>query len=117
MNDEIKNYEYEDDLDILYINNNPTKQKPISNLVAGNFVIDIGETGKVLGVEIDCASKIFNFPSEQLKNLQTAKVQVMKIGNMLTLGIIITTKMKEHSFQFAIQQESNQTNKIPIASC
>ena len=113
----MKNYEYEEDLDILYINNNFNKEKPINNLVLGNFVIDVGETGKVLGVEIDCASKLFNFTSEQLNDLQLAKIQVMRIGNMLTLGISIATKMKEHSFQFAIQQESSQTNKIPIASC
>jgi len=54
----MKNYEYEEDLDILYINNNFKKEKVIGNLVFGNIVIDIGESGKVLGIEIDCASKL-----------------------------------------------------------
>ena len=59
-------YEYEEDLDILYINNNLQKEKVLGNLVFGNIVIDIGENGKVLGIEIDCASKLFNLKPEQL---------------------------------------------------
>ena len=108
----MKNYEYEEDLDILYINNNFDKEKVIGNLVFGNIVIDIGENGKVLGIEIDCASKLFNFPSEQLNNLNLAKIQVMRIGDMLTLGIALATPVKEHTFQFVIPQE---TSRIPIA--
>lgn len=110
----MKNYEYEEDLDILYINNNLEKERVASNLVFGNMVIDIGENGKILGVEIDCASKLFNFPSEQLNNLKVAKIQVMRIGDILTLGVALATSMKEHSFQFAIPQE---TNKFPIVAC
>ncbi len=107
----MKNYEYAEDLDILYINNNFDKEKVMGNLVFGNIVIDIGENGKVLGVEIDCASKLFNFPAEQLNNLNMAKIQVMKMGNILTLGVALATPIKEHTFQFAIQES---TNKIPI---
>src|SRR3989344_4403979 len=108
----MENYEYEEDLDILYIINNIEKEKVIGNLVFGNIVIDVGENGKVLGIEIDCASKLFNFPTEQLSNLKIAKIQVMRIGNILTLGIVLTTQIKEHTFQFAIPQE---TNIVPIA--
>ena len=108
----MKNYEYEEDLDILYINNNVEKEKAVGNLVFGNIIVDLGETGKVLGIEIDCASRLFNFPSEQLNNLKLAKIQVMKIGNMLTLGVVLATPIKEHTFQFAIPQE---TSRIPIA--
>ena len=112
----MKNYEYEESLDILYIYNNPDKEKAVNNFVFGNIVIDIGKTGTVLGVEIDCASKLFKIPSKQLNDLQIAKIQIMKIGSMLTLGVSVATKMKEHSFQFVIQQEQNQA-KMPIVSC
>lgn len=108
----MKNYEYEEDLDILYIHNNSEKEKVIGNLVFGNIVIDIGRSGKVLGIEIDCASKLFNFPSEQLNDLELAKIQVMRIGSMLTLGIALATRLKEHTFQFAIPQEAG---RVPIA--
>ena len=49
MKMEDRNYEYEEDLDILYINNNQHREKVIENLVLGNIVIDFGEDGKVLG--------------------------------------------------------------------
>lgn len=104
----MKNYEYEEDLDILYINNNFEREKPTGSLVFGNIVIDAGENGKVLGIEIDCASKLFNFPPEQLNNLKMAKIQVMRIGNILTLGIALATSIKEHTFQFAISQEAGR---------
>ena len=51
--DIMKNYEYEEDLDILYINNNFGKENVVGNLVFGNIVIDIGQTGKVLGIEVE----------------------------------------------------------------
>ncbi len=108
----MKNYEYEEDLDILYINNNFEKEKVVGNLVFGSIVIDVGENGKVLGIEVDCASKLFNFPLEQLSNLDMAKIKVMRIGNMLTLGIVLATPIKEHTFQFAIPQ---RTGSIPIS--
>ncbi len=107
----MKNYDYEEDLDILYIYNNSENEEVEGNIVFENIVVDIGKNGKVLGVEIDCASKLFNFPSDQLNNLKLAKIQVMKIGNMITLGIVLETPIKEHTFQFAISQEAD---KIPI---
>ena len=58
----METYEYEEDLDILYVYNNPNKEKVEDSLVIGNIVIDIEKNGKVLGAEIDCASKLFNFP-------------------------------------------------------
>ena len=109
----MKNYDYGSDLDILYIYNNFENEEVEGNIVFENIVVDVGKTGKVLGVEIDCASKLFNFPSDQLNNLKLAKIQVMKIGNMLTLGIVLATQVKEHTFQFAISQEAD---KIPIVA-
>ena len=109
----MKNYDYGSDLDILYIYNNFENEEVEGNIVFENIVVDIGKTGKVLGIEVDCASKLFNFPSDQLNNLKLAKIQVMKIGNMLTLGIVLATQVKEHTFQFAISQEAD---KIPIVA-
>lgn len=112
--DKADSYEYEEDLDILYVNNNPLKEKTIGTLVIGNIVVDVGENGKVLGVEIDCASRLFNFPPDQLKDLKVAKVRIMKMGSMLSLGIALATEMKEHSFQFTIPQMEKQSEIIPV---
>jgi|SRR3989338_4075916 len=106
-------YEYESDLDILYIDNNPNREKVDGSLAFGNIVIDLGFDGKVLGVEVDCASRFFKLSEEQLSNLKVANVQVMKVGNMITLGIAIATDVKEYVFQFTVPQEASQ---IPIAA-
>jgi len=109
----INKYDYEEDLDILYVYNNPNSEKVVSNLSFGNVVIDIGQNGKVLGVEVDCASKIFKLPIEQLKNLKVAKIEVIKIGNMITFGIVLSTAIKEYNFQFAVPQ---QTDRLPMVA-
>ena len=109
----MKNHSYEEDLDILYIYNNPKDEKVSGNLILGNMILDVGENGKVLGIEIDCASKFFRFPSEQIKELQIAKIEVTKFSNMITLGLILSTKIKEYHFQFAVPQKNN----APIAFC
>lgn len=110
----MNNYEYEDDLDILFINNNPNKEATYRSLTIGNIIVDLSQNGSVLSVEIDSASKFFNFPANQLKNLENAKVKVIKFGDYLTLQILVTSKLKEHSFQFAISSEVNES--IPVAS-
>jgi len=109
----MKGYEYAKDLDILYIHNNSENEKVAGNLVIGNMVLDVGKNGKVLGVEIDCASKFFKFPAEQFKNLKTAKIEVIKFSNMITLGIVLATNLKERFFQFAIPRRNN----APVISC
>ena len=82
-------------------------------MVLGNFVLDVGENGKILGIEIDCASKFFKISPEQLGNLKTTSIEVIKFGNMITLGLLLTTEMKEYHFQFAMPQK----NKAPIIFC
>jgi len=63
-------YDYEEDLDILYVYNNKNNERVRDNLVLGNIVIDVGEDGKVLGIEVDCASKFFRLPAEQLNDIK-----------------------------------------------
>ena len=55
-----KNFEYHEDLDILYVYSNPLGLKPVYSIVKGNIVVDFAEDGSVLGVEIDCLSRFFN---------------------------------------------------------
>ncbi|MBS3074491.1 DUF2283 domain-containing protein [Candidatus Pacearchaeota archaeon] len=109
-------YEYEEDLDILYISNNPEKERAAENLVIGNIVVDISDSGKVLGVEIDSASRFLNFPANQLKNLKNSKIEVMRAGNMLALAVVLATPLKEHTLQFAVIPH-NRNNLSIVASC
>ena len=68
------NFEYHNDIDLLYISNNLDNLEHIGNLVMGNLVIDIAKNGKIIGIEISNASKIFSLKIEQLKNLNQARI-------------------------------------------
>jgi len=105
----MKKYEYDEDLDIIYVNNNFDEEKVLGNLVFGNVVIDIGNDGKVLGVEIDCASKVFNMPEKELKDLKVAEIKIMKFGDWITFGVVIGTTCKtQHTFQMNLSKECNR---------
>ncbi|MAH07722.1 hypothetical protein CMI38_05750 [Candidatus Pacearchaeota archaeon] len=110
-----REYEYHEDLDILYVFNNPNNEVPKYNLVKGNIVIDFGENGGVLGVEIDCPSKFFNLSGEQLLDLKGAKVEVMKSGEMLSVGVFLFSESKEHRFQFEMPSEDS-TQRIVVGN-
>ena len=107
----MRDYDYEEDLDILYINNNREREKIEGSLIFGNVVIDVGFDGKVLGAEIDCASKFFNLDENQLKGLMVTKVNIMRLGNITTMGIMIATRAKEYVFQFVVPRERNN---VPV---
>ena len=76
-----------------------------------NIIIDVGINGKVLGVEIDCASKFLGIDEEQFKELRNIEIKVMKIGNMAAIGVVIATAMKEYTLQFAVPEDRS---KVPI---
>lgn len=103
-------YNYSEDLDILYIYNNSNGKKVEGNIVLDNIVIDIGNKGEVLGMEIDSASKFLNLSSEKLSNLMDARIDLIKSSHMIALGLILIAEQREHYFQFALPQK----NKAPI---
>ena len=107
-----KKYEYADDVDVLYIDNNPERKKPKWNLPIGNMVIDVASNGKVLGIEIYSASKFLNFSPEHLNNLKIAEVRVMKMRNLITFGIFIGTATEKCNFQLGITKDENKLSQI-----
>ncbi len=100
------NHEYEPDLDILYIHNNPNNEKVKGTLPFGNLVFDVAASGTIIGAEIDCASKFFKLTPEKLAKLKTAALTTITNNNMLTLCISLETETKEHTFQIAIPREN-----------
>ena len=109
----VMSYEYEEDLDILYISNNPERKKVDGSLAFGNVIIDVGTDGKVLGVEIDCASKFFGLNENMLNNLRFAKINIARFGNLTTLGIAIAVQAKEYTIQFVVPEDRH---KVPIVT-
>ncbi|MBS3075969.1 DUF2283 domain-containing protein [Candidatus Pacearchaeota archaeon] len=102
----MKNYEYAEDLDLLYINNiQNEKEKVIGTINLGNIIFDIGEGGKILGVEIDCASRFLRMSPSQIINLKTAKIDIIKVGNALAIGILLATEQQKFSVQYVLEKE------------
>ena len=108
-------YDYEEDLDVLYIYNNPSNKMVEGNLVLENMVLDIGREGEILGAEIDCASKFLNLPLDYLKNLKTAQIKIIKFRNMIKFEVnLVNNAGNSASFQFV---NLKNAGKIPIATC
>ncbi|MAG02832.1 hypothetical protein CMI42_05835 [Candidatus Pacearchaeota archaeon] len=61
------------------LNNNPNGGRPINTIVKENIVIDIGENGKILGIEIDCPSKFLDISSDQLNNLNNGPLRKLTL--------------------------------------
>lgn len=73
--------EYYEDLDVMYIENNSGNKSTKWNLPLGNLVLDLASNGKVLGIEINEASKMTGLSEEQMKNVSEANVSVEKLGS------------------------------------
>ncbi len=99
-------YEYDNDLDILYIYNNPKNDKPEYNLTIGTMVIDVGMNGKVLGVEVDCASKIFPEIANYLNDLSIARIVIRKTGNATTFGILLAKGTNTSTYYCNLPEQS-----------
>lgn len=104
-----KNFEYEPDLDILYISRK-TAENTAGSLVLDNLVFDVSNNGEITGVEIDCASKVFNLTSDQLQNLNVAELKVVPTKTMLKMCISLAAASKEQICQIMIP-----SNKIVLA--
>ena len=107
-----KNYDYAEDVDVLYIDNNLEKIKPKWNLPIGNFVVDVASNGKVLGLEVYNASKLLGLSPDLLKNLKVAEIKVMKMGNMVTYGIFVGTSEQKSSLQIVLTKDESDLNHI-----
>ena len=82
-----KRVEYDSSVDSLHIHQND--QKILGSLVIDNFVIDISQSGDVIGLEIEDASKLFGMKQEMFENLKDAKMEVINKKNSLLIRFIL----------------------------
>lgn len=101
--------EYDPGLDILYIYNNPDKEKILGSLPIANLIFDIGLSGKLVGLEIDNASKLFGVKTTILSSAKSAKLMIKKQNNVFFLGFKIMLPQKEYNFSYIVSP-----NKIAL---
>ena len=108
--------EYNFNLDSLYLYSG-RKEDVIGSIDVYNFVFDIGSSGKVIGVEVENVSKLFNLKPEMLKNIDGAKIIVKREGNMLVLGFNIDMKQKVYNYNYLIPRGNiSKLQPQPITS-
>lgn len=102
-------YDYDSELDILHVYSSEIKEGIKGCLSIGDFNIDIGGDNKIVGVEIEEASKILRLPSEILSSLDTYSLLVRKTGNSLLIGLVVAKEKTNSAIQVTIP-----SNKIAL---
>lgn len=89
-----KNFEvfYEEVEDILYIGNKETVKFSIDlALPSGDIVVDIGNNGKITGLEVFNATKFFSMIRNELKNVKTAEINAIYSPSYTSISINLGT--------------------------
>ncbi len=102
-------WNYDGDLDILHVYSEEIKKGVKGGLSAGNFNIDVGNDNRIVGIEIEEASKVLLLNPSILSSLDEVNLIIRKMGNMLFMGVGVS-KGKANSFI----QVSTLSNKIPL---
>jgi uncharacterized protein YuzE len=98
-------YDYDKDLDILHIYNSDIDSGIKGGLTFGNFNIDIGDDGKILGIELEGASSLLHMSPEKLACLDKTALIIRKIGNILFLGFSVVKGVENSIIQINLPVE------------
>lgn len=99
------NYEYDNDLDIFNIYSAEIKEGVKGCISIGYFTIDISPNNKIVGVEIEEASKLFKVSPEVLLNPDNVDLIIRNESNMLLIGISLNKGMINSHFQFNLPSQ------------
>ncbi len=102
-------FEYDAELDIFYIYNNQSGEDVAGSVGFGNVIYDVSVSGKVVGLEIDNASRVFNITPTLLEKVENANISVQVQKNMLLLAFVISVNKQVHTFSYVIPK-----NKVSI---
>jgi uncharacterized protein YuzE len=81
--------EYDSELDMLHVYSEEIKKGIIGCLSIGDFNIDVGNDNKVVGIELEQASKNLHLSPEILLSPDKVDLIIRKSGNALFTGIEI----------------------------
>jgi uncharacterized protein YuzE len=101
--------DYDQKWDILYVYKEGEKAK-FSIEALENFVIDIGFDGKVVGLEIQNASKTLKVAKNELKNIKKAKIATF-IKNKI-YGVICGLQLEKTILESELQLPTSISKKI-----
>ena len=103
------NYDYDKELDILHVYSDEIKKGVKGCMSIGDFNIDISNDNKVVGIEVEEASKILNLSKEVLSSPDSVDLIIRKTGSMLFMGVkVIKGEIN------SITNITTPSNKIPL---
>lgn len=82
--------DYDSELDILHVYSEEIKDGVKGCLSIGDFNMDVGNDDKIVGIELEQASKNLNLSPEILSSPNKVDLTVRKSGNALFMGVGIT---------------------------
>lgn len=103
--------EYSKEEDVLYISDIKSDEDVAGSIPLGNVVLDIGTSGKLLGIEIDNASEVLGVEPEKILRVNEAKIGVRTHGNILFVFFQINLVEKTYEFSYAFPK-----NKIALCA-
>ena len=102
-------FEYEEDIDTFYIYHNSDNEEVIGSILMGNFVYDVSISGKIVGLEIDSASKLFNVEPSLFVKAKNVGLTVNTQADYIVIRFFIQLANENYVRDFVIPR-----NKIPI---
>ena len=111
MAKEIK-YDYDLELDILHVYTKEIAKGVIGCLSIGDFNVDIGNNNKIVGIEVEEASKLLGLNQNILSNPDNVDLIIRKKGNMLFMGI----KVNKGTIISSTHVTTN-SNRMPLQVC
>lgn len=103
------NFEYNLNLDSLYLYSG-IKEDIFGTINVGNFIFDVGVSGKLIGLEIENASEIFNVTPKLFQLIKDCELFVKKQGNVILLGFRFNIKKEIFNYNYMVTK-----NKIPLS--
>ena len=103
------NFEYNSNLDSLYLYSG-INEDVFGTINVGNLIFDVGVSGKLIGLEIENASEIFNVAPKLLPLIEGCKLFVKKQGNAIFLGFRFNIKKEIFNYSYIVTK-----TKIPLS--
>ena len=98
------NFEYNSDLDSLYIYSG-INEEVLGVINVGNLIFDVGISGKLVGLEIESASKVFNVAQKLFQLIKDCKLFVKKQGNIVFLGFAFNIGKQTFNYNYMVTKD------------
>ncbi|MAG02521.1 hypothetical protein CMI42_04230 [Candidatus Pacearchaeota archaeon] len=98
-------YDYAEDLDVLHIFTSEIRDGIKGGLGYGNFNIDIGTDGQIVGIELEGASHILKLNPEILTNLDNVMIIERETDGLIFAGVRVAKGEKSSMVQVNIPRE------------